>query len=72
MDASLLRPLAVALALGLLVGLQREWAVDEVAGIRTFALITLLGALAGLLADPYGGWTVGAGALAVVSPWAWK
>lgn len=67
MDASLLGPLAVALALGLLVGLQREWAVDEVAGIRTFALITLLGALAGLLAEPYGGWTVAAGALAVVT-----
>ncbi|MDX1681985.1 MAG: DUF4010 domain-containing protein [Phycisphaeraceae bacterium] len=39
--------LGLALALGLLVGLQREWAEKEVAGIRTFALITLLGALAG-------------------------
>lgn len=62
-----LTPLAIALALGLLVGLQREWAVDEIAGIRTFALITLLGAVAGLLAETYGGWIVGAGALAVVT-----
>lgn len=67
MDASVLTPLAVALGLGLLVGMQREWAVDEIAGIRTFALITLLGAVAGLLAEPYGGWMVAAGALGVVT-----
>ena len=67
MDIPHLTPLALALALGLLVGLQREWAVDEVAGIRTFALITLLGAVSGLLAVDFGGWVVGAGALGVIA-----
>lgn len=40
--------LAVALGLGLLVGVQRERAEDPLAGIRTFPLITILG---GLLAE---------------------
>lgn len=38
--------LAVALGLGLLVGVQRERAEDPLAGVRTFPLITLLGGLA--------------------------
>ena len=37
--------LAVALGLGLLVGVQRERVDDPLAGIRTFPLITILGAL---------------------------
>lgn len=41
--------LAVALGLGLLVGLQRERVDPVIAGIRTFSLITVLGALAALL-----------------------
>lgn len=52
MDAAVLLHLAIALGLGLLVGLQREWATDEVAGIRTFALLTLLGFVSAVLADP--------------------
>lgn len=54
------RALGLALALGLLVGLEREWARDRVAGIRTFALVTLAGALSGLMAQIFGGWTVAA------------
>jgi len=48
--------LAIALAVGLLIGLERGWherAAEEgtrVAGVRTFALIGLLGGFAGLLA----------------------
>jgi hypothetical protein len=38
---STLEILAVAFGLGLLVGLQREKAASEIAGIRTFPLITL-------------------------------
>ena len=38
--------LAVALGLGLLVGVQRERAEDPLAGVRTFPLITLVGGLA--------------------------
>jgi uncharacterized membrane protein (DUF4010 family) len=57
----------IALGLGLLVGLQRTWADHEEAGIRTFPLITLLGFVAAILADSYGGWVVGAGLLAVTA-----
>ena len=54
----ILMTLAISLGLGLLVGLQREHALSEIAGIRTFALITLLGTLSGYLATA-----------AVVGPW---
>lgn len=42
---------ALATGLGLLVGFQREWTGDKahIGGVRTFALIGLLGAIAGLL-----------------------
>jgi uncharacterized membrane protein (DUF4010 family) len=40
--------IALALLIGLLVGLEREWAQKEV-GLRTFASISLLGALASML-----------------------
>ncbi|MDX1578930.1 MAG: DUF4010 domain-containing protein [Gemmatimonadota bacterium] len=59
--------LAVALGLGLLVGMQREWVDQPEAGIRTFAVITVLGALCGQLAEPAGGWVVAAGIAAVAA-----
>jgi uncharacterized membrane protein (DUF4010 family) len=59
--------LGIALGLGLLVGLQRERSHSRWAGIRTFPLITLLGAICGLLAANLGGWIVAAGFLAVSS-----
>jgi uncharacterized membrane protein (DUF4010 family) len=37
--------LAIALAVGMLVGLQREKAGSELAGVRTFPLLTMLGAM---------------------------
>jgi len=55
----------IALALGLLVGLQRERAQSRLAGIRTFALITLLGAVSGLLAQKFGGWIIAGGLVAL-------
>lgn len=58
--------LAVSLALGLLVGLQRERSDSRLAGFRTFALITLLGTIAAMLADRLGPWIVASGFLAVV------
>jgi uncharacterized membrane protein (DUF4010 family) len=57
--------LGIALGLGLLVGLQRERARSELAGIRTFALLTLLGTVSGLVAAHLGGWVVAAGGLGV-------
>ncbi|HYC99648.1 MAG TPA: DUF4010 domain-containing protein [Phycisphaerales bacterium] len=59
--------LAVALGLGLLVGLQRQHAGSAVAGVRTFAIITLLGAGAGLLQPIAGAWAIGAGLLSVAA-----
>jgi uncharacterized membrane protein YhiD involved in acid resistance len=41
----------VALALGLLVGLEREWSNKDI-GARTFAMTALLGLLATLLGSP--------------------
>lgn len=61
----LVKSLGTALALGLLVGLQREWVQNRVAGIRTFALLTLWGALCGLLGLAFGSWVVAAGLLAL-------
>ncbi|MDZ7754348.1 MAG: MgtC/SapB family protein [Gammaproteobacteria bacterium] len=54
----------LALAIGLLVGLERGWhkrgrEFGAVAGTRTFALTALLGALSGLLAQAYGGLLLG-------------
>ncbi|RMG84629.1 MAG: MgtC/SapB family protein [Bacteroidetes bacterium] len=46
-----LTTLGIALGLGLLVGLTRERAGTHMAGIRTFPLITLLGAVSGILAS---------------------
>jgi len=56
----LLSGFGLALAIGLLVGLERGWHTRDqshglrIAGIRTFALIGLLGATWGLLADHLG------------------
>lgn len=44
--------LILALGTGLLVGLEREWRGKE-AGLRTFGLASVLGALAGLLGPEY-------------------
>jgi len=59
--------LAISLGLGLLVGLQRQRALSQLAGIRTFALITLFGSVSGLLAMEFSGWVVAAGAVALAS-----
>lgn len=75
LDLRHLIALAVSLALGLLVGLQRGWAAREqadgsrFAGIRTFALMGLAGGLAGILFAPAPGPAtvlLGAAALLVI------
>ncbi|MFN3371045.1 MAG: MgtC/SapB family protein [Sphingomonadaceae bacterium] len=59
-QVQLLQPLALALAIGLLVGLERGWqaraepAGHRVAGFRTFGLLGLLGGLAALLPPAFG------------------
>lgn len=60
--------LGVSLALGLLVGLQRERANSAVAGFRTFALITMLGTLCAMLAESFasaGVWLLAGGLIAI-------
>lgn len=44
-----LTTLGIALGLGMLVGLQREYSEHEIAGVRTFSLIAVLGCVAGFL-----------------------
>jgi uncharacterized membrane protein (DUF4010 family) len=65
MEQSILIELALSLGLGLLVGLQREWTPEKVAGIRTFALITVLGTVLGQTSSAFGPWLIPAGFLAV-------
>jgi uncharacterized membrane protein (DUF4010 family) len=61
--------LGIALALGALVGLQRQRSESLVAGLRTFPLITMLGTLAAALdaARAANGWIVAAGLIALVA-----
>jgi len=65
--SGLLVSLAIALGLGLLVGLQREWVHKRMAGIRTFPLVALFGGLCAAAAEISGGWVIGAGLLGCVA-----
>jgi small basic protein len=58
----------MALFLGLLIGLEREREkVDVFAGIRTFALISLLGAALAFVSDQFAPWTFIAGFLCIAA-----
>ena len=48
-----LTTLGIAFGLGLLVGLQRQKSRSEMAGVRTFTLISMLGVMAGFLSREY-------------------
>ncbi len=67
MDLTLIPDLAIALGLGLLVGIERQRHAGSVAGIRTFAMITLLGALAAALGTVAGNVVVAVGLGAVAA-----
>src|SRR5688572_12983268 len=63
MDRDLLLSFGVALAVGLLVGLERQMALARkgggellLGGVRTFPLIALFGALSSLLSRALGPW----------------
>ncbi len=66
MEPALVQSLALAIGLGMLVGLERQWVREPVAGIRTFPLFVLLGVLAGHASHGSAPWTVAAGFLAVL------
>jgi uncharacterized membrane protein (DUF4010 family) len=71
-ELEILRNLGVALAVGLLIGVERGWHQrlapegSRVAGMRTFGLIGLIGGLAALVGRDLGGWFA-TGALAVLA-----
>jgi uncharacterized membrane protein (DUF4010 family) len=65
--SNLFYALGLSLLLGLLVGLQRETADSDFAGLRSFALTALFGTTCGLLAQEFGGWIVVAGLLGVAT-----
>ncbi|MDT8340866.1 MAG: MgtC/SapB family protein [Longimicrobiales bacterium] len=58
---------AIAVGLGLMVGVEREGTGSPIAGIRTFPLITAFGVLSGLLAQPLGPWVPAAGLVVVAA-----
>lgn len=53
MDYTDITTLGIALGLGLLVGLQREATNHKMAGVRTFTLISVLGAIVGFLSRDF-------------------
>src|SRR5262245_12284759 len=67
MESNVFIQLGVSLLLGLLVGLQRERTESTVAGIRTFALITVFGTICAWLATKHGGWVIAAGLMALAA-----
>ena len=62
-----LQRIGLAVALGLLVGMQRERARSRIAGVRTFPLITVWGALSALLSLRFGGAVMAASAVALAA-----
>lgn len=68
MDLELIGQLVTAMGIGLLIGLERERNPTAKAGLRTFALLALTGAVAQVLASRAGAqWLVAAGLVAVAS-----
>lgn len=66
-EPSLIYQLVIAVALGMLVGLQRERTDKNVAGIRTFPIIAMLGVFCGVLGATVGDWVIAAGLLAMAA-----
>ncbi|MGD9942605.1 MAG: MgtC/SapB family protein [Burkholderiaceae bacterium] len=69
----LAQALGAALAVGLLIGLERGWRERQasegrrVAGFRTFTLIALLGGVLALLPERFGGWPLAVGLAGVAA-----
>lgn len=59
--------LATALGLGLLIGLQKERAASPLAGLKTFALVSVAGAVAALIGATTTPWIIVGGLLAITA-----
>ncbi len=55
--------LGIALAIGFIIGLEREWAENKPVGVRSFALIAAFGGISALMLSETGGWPIAAGLL---------
>ena len=55
--------LGIALGIGFIVGLEREWAENKPVGVRSFALIAAFGGISALMLSETGGWPIAAGLL---------
>jgi len=66
--ATPLEAFATALGTGLLIGMERERRPDSAAGLRTFALVSMLGCLFALLGEKTGGpWMLAVGLLVIAT-----
>jgi uncharacterized membrane protein (DUF4010 family) len=66
--AAPLEAFSTALGIGLLIGMERERRPDSAAGLRTFALVAMLGCLFALLTEKTGGpWILAAGLLVLAA-----
>jgi uncharacterized membrane protein (DUF4010 family) len=66
--AAPLEAFSTALGIGLLIGMERERRPDSAAGLRTFALVAMLGCLFALLTEKTGGpWILAAGLLVLAT-----
>lgn len=66
--AAPLEAFSTALGIGLLIGMERERRPDSAAGLRTFALVAVIGCLFALLAEKTGGpWILVAGLLVIAA-----
>lgn len=64
--ATPLEAFATSLGIGLLIGMERERRPDSAAGLRTFALVSMLGCLFALLGEKTGGpWILAVGLLVI-------
>lgn len=59
---------ATSLGIGLLIGLERERQQDIKAGLRTFALVAVLGCISGLLTERIAStWIIAAGLFSIAA-----
>ena len=54
LDAAQIEAFLIATGIGLLIGLERERVPSARAGLRTFALVSMLGALVAMLGESQG------------------